>query len=195
MTKVFVIADTHFGHANVINVPGRVGLFDSIHHHDETLIENWNGAVTKRDVVYLLGDIGFDSKGYVSGGVLPRLNGRIEAVGGNHDSSELLAQCDKVHGVKVLTHIPIHPQEMYWDINVHGHLHGNTVKKHADNPAMGWASSEKDVRYVCVSCEHVGFTPVNLLELLEDYRARWSTVLDKYPLPPGRKRRDQRGSS
>ncbi len=203
MSRVFVIADTHFGHANVINVPGRKGMFKDIVEHDEFIVDNWNSTVTKRDKVFHLGDIGWDRKGYVTQGILPRLPGIIEVVAGNHDSSTLSAAMargpgtNKVHGVKVyreavLTHIPIHPQEMYWDINVHGHLHDNVVRKYATNPFMGkMSSAEKDPRYICVSCEHIGFTPVDLLALLEDHRARWGKALHPI-LPAGAKRRDER---
>jgi len=198
MSKVFAIADTHFGHKNIINVPGRVDMgFNDVYEHDEYLVSKWNEVVTKRDKVYLLGDIGFDSKGYVRGAIAPRLTGQIEVVGGNHDTAEISALFHKVHGVAVfrqavLTHIPIHPQEMFWDINVHGHLHSNFVHKFAHSPAMGalGVPGEKDPRYICVSCEWIGYQPVELLPLLEEHRDRWGRAIDKLsPLPAGRQRR------
>lgn len=198
MGNVYVIADMHFGHHNIINVPGRADLgFTNVYDHDEFLVGNWNSVVRKRDKVYLLGDIGWDRDGYVSHGILPRLQGTIEVVGGNHDTPELCAVLGKVHGVKVyreavLTHIPIHPQEMWWDINVHGHLHSNVVKKFANNPAMGALGTpgEKDPRYLCVSCEHVGYRPVNLIDMLDQHRQQWGRAIDRMsPLPPGALRR------
>jgi calcineurin-like phosphoesterase family protein len=197
VSKVYVIADPHWGHENVINVPVRRDMgFKSGVEHDEHIIANWNRTVTKYDTVLLLGDIGFDRKGYVSQGIVPRLNGRIEVVAGNHDTAEICALFDKVHGVKIvkraiLTHIPIHPQEMYWDINVHGHLHGNRVKKYANSPAAGslGVPGETDPRYICVSCEHTNYTPVDLHILLETHREIWKGALLP-DLPEGRIRRD-----
>jgi len=198
MSKVFAIADTHFHHHNIINVPGRCDMgFNDVYEHDEYIVEQWNKTVTKRDKVYLMGDIGWDSKGYVAGAIAPRLTGNIEVVGGNHDTAEICALFGKVHGVAifkqaVLTHIPIHPQEMYWDINIHGHLHSNVVKKFAHSPAMGHLGvpGERDPRYICVSCEQIGYKPVELIPLLEEHRDRWGKAIDKLsPLPAGRGRR------
>jgi calcineurin-like phosphoesterase family protein len=186
MSRRFVYSDPHFGHANIRFVPGNERFRDvTPEERDETIVENWNSVVTKRDVVYLLGDVGWDRMqvdshgygigpklGYVSGGVIPRLQGRIEVVGGNHDTAEILQHFDKVHGVLiktvnnarvVFTHIPIHPQEMWWDYNVHGHLHGGTVKEYAVTPDHR-EIGPTDKRYINACGEHLNFTP----QLLED---------------------------
>ena len=177
MTNRFVISDPHFNHAGILFIPGREKFRHmTIEEHDQRLIENWNMVVGKRDVVYLLGDIGYDRpKGYVTAGIRPQLNGRIEVVGGNHDTAEILQCFDKVHGVMVkqicgykcvITHIPIHPQEMYWDYNIHGHLHSNVVKKWAETPDQGRAQGEYDPRYISACCEHVNFTPIPIEDLV-----------------------------
>jgi len=185
MSNVFVIADTHFGHQGILNVPGRRGLFTSIEHHDQTLIDNWNSVVTKRDVIYHLGDVGWGREDYVKS-ILWKLNGMKYLVAGNHDKPNINRYFQKVFGAKVyqgnvLTHIPIHPQEMYWDINIHGHLHGNKVWKYANDPSMGVLGDEADVRYLCVSCEQVGFTPVNLQDLIKQHMERYGDVIAAYP--------------
>ena len=172
MSNRFVIADMHFGHAGILNVPGRKEVCGNmtIEQHDEWLVENWNEVVTKRDTVYLLGDVGMDQpQGYVTLGIIPRLKGTINVVGGNHDTPEILQHFNKVNGVMVvkvegyrciLTHIPIHPQEMYWDYNIHGHLHNNFIKKDATTKDMGKLNLPADDRYICVSCEHTGYKPM-----------------------------------
>jgi len=54
---VFFIADTHFGHKNVLKLCNRP--FETIEQMNETFIENWNRRVTGRDSVYVIGDLFF----------------------------------------------------------------------------------------------------------------------------------------
>lgn len=54
MQKIFFIADTHFGHNNILNFSNRP--FCSIEEHDECLIDNINAHVGKTDILYHLGD-------------------------------------------------------------------------------------------------------------------------------------------
>ena len=63
MTKTFLIADTHFGHNNIINFlkpdGSKLRNFLSIYDHDEYIIDKWNSVVKPEDKVYHLGDVGF----------------------------------------------------------------------------------------------------------------------------------------
>ncbi len=81
--KVFYIADTHFGHANIIKHCNRP--FESADEMDNTLIENWNNVVGKDDIVIVVGDFAF--KGATHTEYLAKLNGKIYLVRGNHDKS------------------------------------------------------------------------------------------------------------
>lgn len=183
MSLVYVAADPHWGHKNVRNFPPRDEWAEgmTMHQHDERLVYNWNSVVTKRDTVYLLGDVGMDKPmGYVTAGIIPRLLGMIHVVGGNHDTAEILQPFYRVHGAVtktvgnkkvVMTHIPIHPQEMRWDLNIHGHLHGNVVRKGATVYQHANAG-EADPRYACVSMEHINYTPKLLSQVVEEAIAR-----------------------
>ena len=51
---VYYIADTHFGHKNVIRFDNRP--FADTTLMDEVLVHNWNERVTEDDTVYILGD-------------------------------------------------------------------------------------------------------------------------------------------
>ena len=191
MSNVYVIADTHFNHSGILNFPPRKGLFSSIEEHDQTLIDNWNSVVTKKDIVYHLGDVGWEKGQYLSKGVLPFLNGRKFLIAGNHDEPAINACFEKVMGAKtvkgnILTHIPIHPQEMFWSINIHGHLHSNRVWKYANDPMMGKMGNEADPRYLCVSVEHTGYKPVNLHELIKSHMEKYGKIINSYPRPPSR---------
>jgi len=182
MTTVFVLGDPHFCCPGVMHLPGRKPLYghQTVEEHDEMMVENWQKAVGKRDIVYLLGDVGRDKKHYFTGAIRPRLTGRIEVVGGNHDTAEILQLFDKVHGCLnkmvaghrcILTHIPIHPQEMYWEYNIHGHIHENVVRKYANDPVAS-KDGEADPRYINACCEHTAFTPQPIEELV-NRRAGW----------------------
>lgn len=179
MSNRFIISDPHFGTESIRFIPVRKDVCGNMTmvEHDNFLVDNWNGAVGKRDTVYLLGDLGRDTKGYVRAAIVPRLLGNIIVIGGNHDTAEILAAfTHKVNGVItmsiqgyrcVLTHIPIHPQEMFWDYNIHGHIHGNTVKDGALNKEMGKQTNRPDdKRYINVCCEHMNYTPQPLDEVV-----------------------------
>lgn len=53
------IADTHFGHCNVIRFDGRP--FGDVEEMDRVLMENWNARVGDGDDVYVLGDFCYRS--------------------------------------------------------------------------------------------------------------------------------------
>jgi calcineurin-like phosphoesterase family protein len=79
---MFITADHHFGHYNIIRHCNRP--FKTAEEMDDCLIANWNSAVSKNDIVWHLGDIIFrsarDPEYYISA-----LNGKISIIFGNHD--------------------------------------------------------------------------------------------------------------
>lgn len=92
------IADTHLGHKNIIKLCNRP--FASIEEHDEILIENWNDRVKAGDIVYHLGDFSFESPKLY----LPRLNGTINLLFGNHDSMRWWSSHKNYPNVRLLNH-------------------------------------------------------------------------------------------
>jgi len=146
MSAVYFISDLHFGHRNILRFRKQ---FDSIEHHNDTIVENWNSVVTKRDKVFVLGDACFDEE---SLGIVNRLNGVKHLVMGNHEyiSPKLWEVFQWVSGpIKYkdfwLSHMPIHPEELRGKRNIHGHMHEATIP---------------DPRYFSVCCEQVNFTPI-----------------------------------
>jgi len=90
MPNIFFTADMHISHANIIRHCNRPWV--SIEEHDETLINNWNSVVSKKDMVYLLGDFAMIPKQTDGTPRMKlyrklrlRLNGKIFLVIGNHD--------------------------------------------------------------------------------------------------------------
>jgi len=159
MSKVYVISDLHLGHCNMATKRG----FKDVLSHDNHIIDAWNSIVTKRDVVWILGDITMEkTQGYE---LLNKLNGVKKVVLGNHDkpqhSSKLLEYvnhicgCVKLKGC-ILTHIPIHESEVdRFLLNIHGHIHDKIIP---------------DLRYVNVCVENVDYKPVLLDKLVESKR-------------------------
>ena len=137
--NLFYIADTHFGHANIIRLNNRP--FYNVDEMDSTMIENWNNRVQKDDIVYVLGDFAFKSINHPSS-ILKKLNGRKVLIKGNHDGRSLkdpnFRQCfEEICDRKtindngrmvVMDHFPL----IEWDgffrgsYLVYGHIHNNT---------------------------------------------------------------------
>ena len=84
--KVWVTADTHFGHNNILSYENRVDKLkvSTVEEHDEELIRRWNSVVGKQDLVIILGDFSF-KKAEETNELLKRLNGDKVLVRGNHD--------------------------------------------------------------------------------------------------------------
>ncbi len=175
MSRVFVVSDTHFGHQGILNFGSRRNKWPNILAHDEELIENWNHVVGKRDLVWHLGDVGWGTDYYVAG-IHPRLNGIKYLICGNHDTWKIIQQFDRAFGAVsktvrgrscLMTHIPVHPQEGdFWEYNLHGHLHDNTVKRFAWNKKTGKDAGESDPRYINCCVEHMSFTPQPLEDVV-----------------------------
>lgn len=152
MANIFVVSDTHFGHANIIDYCGRP--FASVEEMDEAMVERWNATVKPSDHVYHLGDVAMRKPNL---DIVKRLNGHKRLVFGNHDIFEakhyLAAGFEKVMGMRVLngailTHVPIHPGSLGRFIgNIHGHVHASMALAHP---------------YANVCVEVTGYRPVPL---------------------------------
>lgn len=81
-SKVFFISDTHFNHKNAIEYNNRP--FNSVEEMNEEMIKNWNKVVPKDGIVFHIGDFAFGGSS-VWKSIIPRLNGDIYLVLGNHD--------------------------------------------------------------------------------------------------------------
>lgn len=77
-------ADTHFGHAKIIEHSHRP--FGSVEEMDDVLVQLWNKRVKANDDVWHLGDFNFRSHRTTTS-YWEQLNGRIHMVWGNHDDA------------------------------------------------------------------------------------------------------------
>lgn len=53
MNRIFVVADTHFGHKKVTEFRP----FHTVEGHDRTIVRLWNETVRNGDTVWHLGDV------------------------------------------------------------------------------------------------------------------------------------------
>lgn len=162
MSKIFVCADLHFGHKNIIKYENRP--FENVSHMNEQLIKNWNKVVKPKDTVYVLGDVSFAGNRETKE-LLSRLNGRKILIMGNHDRERSIHKWQEL-GFDWASPYPIvyneyivlmHKPPTYFNdacpyFYVYGHVHGTPdYQSHTQTSA-------------CVSIERLNYSPV----LLED---------------------------
>ena len=86
--SIWVTADQHFEHANIIKHCGRPS--DGVDQMDKALVEAWNSCVKPNDTVYHLGDLSYGRGAKPASDYLDRLHGRIHLIPGNHDRQPTL---------------------------------------------------------------------------------------------------------
>ena len=132
MANVLFCSDLHFGHKNIGKFREPCGVFNE-EENRERIKEDWNKKVTKRDIVFVLGDACFTEETLVDFGELKGLKYLIR---GNHDTlptESYLKHFNSVYGLFKykefwLSHAPIHPNELRGKVNLHGHVHFSTIQ-------------------------------------------------------------------
>lgn len=139
MSKVYFCTDVHlnhkalpyFGYRNdregnpIVSAKQNTNLF----------VEEWKATIKKRDLVYCLGDMAFDSE---HNELIRSLLGRKILIKGNHDylvpHNELLSTYESIEGTHKrygfwLSHFPVHPHELWGKKCISGHIHHANVLK------------------------------------------------------------------
>ena len=175
MPSVFLVSDTHFGHAGVCRFTRNDGVtklrpWDNADEMDEAMIKAWNERVRPTDKVYHLGDVVINRRALAT---MRRLNGDKVLIRGNHDIfkdddyREYFRELRAYHVMSgmILSHIPLHSDSLgRFGTNIHGHTHANRVMKvrgfNAKTNEMLY-SDQPDVRYHCVCVEQTpDFAPI-----------------------------------
>ena len=137
MSKRLFTSDWHLGHNAILKYRPS---FSSIEEHDQNIIDQLS-VLSKRDLVFVLGDILFDGDKYdYYIDILNKMSCRFKFVLGNHDSRKLYSEtrltnmelCLPLFSYKNLwiSHAPLHPSEIRGrDLNIHGHCHNHNVKR------------------------------------------------------------------
>lgn len=186
----FYIADTHFGHANILKYDNRP--FMSVEEMDKTIINNWNKVVSNTDTVYMLGDVSwyprFTEK---TGEILNKLNGYKILIRGNHDNR--LSSLDKgcfceimdyaeitdtrggVNTIIVLSHypIPFYKNMLHGNYHFYGHIHNGWDH----NMMEHWRKEienlyQREWRGYNVGCmmPYMNYTPRTFKEIVDGYK-------------------------
>ena len=190
MPAVFLVSDTHFGHAGVCRFVRNDGVtklrpWDDPAEMDEEMIRRWNERVRPNDKVYHLGDVVINRKSLAT---LARLNGDKVLIRGNHDIfrdeeyREHFRELRAYHVLNgmILSHIPIHPESLgRFGVNIHGHLHANRVMKPRGVDARTGEilySTEIDPRYWCACVEQTDFAPILFEDAINRIEAEGGVV-------------------
>jgi len=174
----WVYSDPHFYHGNMCkftNFDGtKVRPWDDAGQMTEDMIQWYNEMVEDKDRVYILGDVAFSAAKIRE--TVGRLKGRKVLVPGNHEPTKMRQYAEVFDDIRgyivkkgfIMSHIPIHEQSLArWKLNIHGHLHNNTVKAVPGGPWVGYEESN-DPRYFCACVERTNFRPIMLDDILKE---------------------------
>ena len=185
MPSVFLVSDTHFGHAGVCHFTHpddstvKLRPWSDPDEMDEEMIRRWNDRVRPTDKVYHLGDVVINRKALKT---LARLNGDKVLIRGNHDIfpdveyREYFLELRAYHVMNgmILSHIPIHPESLgRFGVNIHGHLHASRVKM---EPVGKYGVPVIDPRYHCVCVEQTDFAPILFEDVIKRIEAEGGVV-------------------
>ncbi|SEH37536.1 metallophosphoesterase [Selenomonas sp. KH1T6] len=170
---IYLVSDTHFYHKNIIEYCHRP--FRNIEEMNQTLISNWNNAVSPEDKVYHLGD--FAMAHFIEGQwesykqayirtcqeLLAKLNGHKILILGNHDAKARVSRECGWESVErqvvlngfLLTHRPCEPTG--YVANIHGHVHDK----------LPFYRLEKKGCYFNISVDKTEFRPVSFAYIQE----------------------------
>jgi calcineurin-like phosphoesterase family protein len=163
MSKIFLISDPHFYHANIIEYEDRP--FKDVNAMNFALISRWNNIVSKKDKIICLGDFAFANKEIVRG-IVAELNGYKVLVMGNHDRrhsvkwwletgfNEVSAYPIIYKESYILSHEPVYLNSHMPYANIFGHVHGG--KNYADYSEQGF----------CACAERIDYTPIEWNEII-----------------------------
>ena len=167
--KRFVIADTHFGHENIIQYEGRP--FKNAKEMDERLITFWNSVVGNDDLVYALGDFTLSRRISIIKELVARLHGRKVLIMGNHDTRKPKDYIECGFEVAIRKPVMVEPgvilmHEPFMDVSLvapnylyfFGHVHANKTPM------------DECPNCMCVSVERIGYRPIDLDEYIRKLR-------------------------
>lgn len=160
--NIWLTADTHFGHANIIKYCKRP--FKDLNGMNAGLIKKWNEKVNPGDTVVVLGDFAWEKRyDEIKQKYLEKLNGNILFVKGNHDRIRYTSRHENLiikNGETEIfcTHNPVDVDTSY-NINFVGHVHDLWKTKEV-------VCNGRTTKLVNVGVDVNNFQPISLVEAL-----------------------------
>lgn len=187
---IWLTADTHFGHASLIETGKRP--FRSLSAMERTIIRNINAAVRPKDELYILGDFSYRCSAEHAQELREKIFcQKVHLIPGNHDKDwsrpELAGtfiledpitsfKCDDGRRI-VLSHYPL----AVWQglrrgaIQLHGHIHSGVGEKAPGS--YNCRQRERGLLRYDVGVDANGYAPVSLDQVL----AWFSGIEPRYP--------------
>lgn len=129
---IYVTADTHFQHQNIIKFNPATRKYANAAEMDAALINEWNQTVLPEDTVYILGDFSF---GHVNRAIeiAEELNGKKILIKGNHDGAFLRNRKFREQFVQVTDYLDLKYNDIsvimfHYPILLHRNAHKNPIK-------------------------------------------------------------------
>lgn len=171
-SKIYLIADPHFNHKNIIKYCDRP--FSSVDEMNQVLIKNWNNTVKKEDRIFVLGDFCLSGKDKIIE-IGKQLNGRKTLILGNHDSASIKTYYEA--GFEMVSKYPIFLKGFLLShepipdcrfINIHGHIHNKSIEE-IDYLYFDKMPELKEL-YYNVGVDTNNFKPVSFKDIRKYYR-------------------------
>lgn len=117
MKNIFLSADHHLGHFNILRFTGRP--YKTVKEMDKDFIRRWNEIIPARNsIIYYPGDLAFRSAKSINY-YKEQLNGEIILIKGNHDKQKTLREFEWYQKLPIiigeftclLNHRPCYPKE------------------------------------------------------------------------------------
>ncbi len=162
MAEIFFIADTHFSDERIFRYENRP--FKDVEEMNAKMIENWNNKVNEDDILYLIGDVGDETK-------ISQLNGRKYLIKGNHDikDNEEYRKCGfiEVYDMPIilddfwiLSHKPLYVNENMPYANIFGHVHNSPMYRTFSK------------QHYCVTVERINYSPISFEDIKREIMKR-----------------------
>ena len=155
---IYFTSDLHIGHKNILKYQQDTRPYTDIDEHDKWIIDTINSTCTKKDELYVLGDISVSQSQLIQE-KLKKIDPHIFLVRGNHDhwkESQEAKLFERVWDYRIVHwdkqrivcfHFPIEEwNRCEWgDIHLHGHCHGSCPTVKTNRFDIGWDVHKRPV--------------------------------------------------